>query len=408
MFYTPESAETLDLAQFDAIADCIDTVKAKVTLVCRAKEAGVYAISAMGAGNKLDPTRFQVTDIAKTSVCPLCRVMRVQLKKRGVAHHTVVYSTEEPLKVVADESNGRHAPGQRQLCAAGRRADYGGRNHQNHREGGSMMQGAVAREEVELSFKRYILEKTEAFAHEPMEDLYRVNLLGQMLDRYDELQKKGLSADAALQRTLADYADIPAQMRREGFEEAGARRTEARWPQLTEEEAADYVKQSNAYTHKIAMGSALCSACVAPMMLLVALMSIYNRQDVGGMLGCVGMFGMIGMGIYCLVTAKKPKNRDQIRNGRFSLSAALRKKLMKLKELTDEKSRRKKGMGSTLLATCCVPIFIGAALDSMWYVYNNSFAILGVGAMFLMIGAGVYEVVVASGEKKPLKDLLKE
>lgn len=145
-----------------------------------------------------------------------------------------------------------------------------------------MMQGAVAREEVELSFKRYILEKTEAFAHEPMEDLYRVNLLGQMLDRYDELQKKGLSADAALQRTLADYADIPAQMRREGFEEAGARRTEARWPQLTEEEAADYVKQSNAYTHKIAMGSALCSACVAPMMLLVALMSIYNRQDVGG------------------------------------------------------------------------------------------------------------------------------
>lgn len=168
------------------------------------------------------------------------------------------------------------------------------------------------------------------------------------------------------------------------------------------------MKQSNAYTHKIAMGSALCSACVAPMMLLVALMSIYNRQDVGGMLGCVGMFGMIGMGIYCLVTAKKPKNRDQIRNGRFSLSAALRKKLMKLKELTDEKSRRKKGMGSTLLATCCVPIFIGAALDSMWYVYNNSFAILGVGAMFLMIGAGVYEVVVASGEKKPLKDLLKE
>ena len=81
---------------------------------------------------------------------------------------------------------------------------------------------------------------------------------------------------------------------------------------------------------------------------------------------------------------------------------------MKLKELTDEKSRRKKGVGIALLATCCVPIFIGAALDSMWYVYNNSFAILGVGAMFLMIGAGVYEVVVASGEKKPLKDLLKE
>ena len=73
------------------------------------------------------------------------------------------------------------------------------------------MQGAVAREEIELSFKRYILEKTEAFAHEPMEDVYRVNLLGQMLDRYDELRQKGLSGDAALQRTTADYADIPAR-----------------------------------------------------------------------------------------------------------------------------------------------------------------------------------------------------
>lgn len=271
-----------------------------------------------------------------------------------------------------------------------------------------MMQGAVAREEIELSFKRYILEKTEAFAHEPMEDVYRVNLLGQMLDRYDELRQKGLSGDAALQRTTADYADIPARMRREGFEEAGAHRTEARWPQMTEEEAADYVKQSDAYARKIAMGTTLCSACVAPMMLLVALMSAFGRPDVGGMLGCVNMFVMIGMGIYCMVTAKKPKNRDQIRNGRFSLSAALRKKLMKLKELTDEKSRRKKGVGIALLATCCVPIFIGAALDNLWYTPNDPFAILGVGAMFLMIGAGVYEVVVASGEKKPLKDLLKE
>lgn len=270
------------------------------------------------------------------------------------------------------------------------------------------MQSAAAREEIELSFKRYILEKTEAFAHEPMEDLYRVNLLGQMIDRYEELQKKGLSAEAALQRTTADFADIPARMRREGFEEAGAHRAESRWPQLTEEEAADYVKQSNAYAHGIAMGSSLCSACVAPMMLMVALMSIMNREDLGGALGCVGLFGMIGMGVYCLVTAKKPKNREMIRSGRFSLSAALRKKLMKLKELTDEKSRRKKGIGSALLATCCLPIFIGMALDGLLHAYSNPFVILGVGTMFLMIGAGVHEVSVAASAKKPLKDLLKE
>ena len=104
MFYTPESAETLDLAQFDAIADCIDTVKAKVTLVCRAKEAGVYAISAMGAGNKLDPTRFRVADIYNTSGCPLARVMRTALRKRGVKHLKVVYSDEIPTRPIEDMS----------------------------------------------------------------------------------------------------------------------------------------------------------------------------------------------------------------------------------------------------------------------------------------------------------------
>ena len=274
------------------------------------------------------------------------------------------------------------------------------------------MQGAVAREEVELSFKRFILEKTEAFAHEPMEDLYRVNLLGQMLDRYDELQKKGLSADAALQRTLADYADIPAQMRREGFEEAGAHRAAARWPQMTEDEAADYVKQSNAYAHKIAMGSALCSACVAPLMAFTGLMTMINDSlmGVGGTLGLVGMFGMIGMGIYCLTTAKRPKNRAKIRNGEFSLSPRLRKKLMMLKENAEEKARHKRGRGIALLATCVIPIFLGAALDSLGnpQFSNYPLAVIGVAAMFLMIGLGVYDVTAAFGEKKPLSELLND
>ena len=111
MFYTPENADEVDLSVYDYIVDAIDTVKAKVELICRANAAGISIISAMGAGNKLDPTRFEVEDLAKTSVCPLCRVMRTQLKKRGIAHHKVVYSREEPSRVVADESNGRHAPG---------------------------------------------------------------------------------------------------------------------------------------------------------------------------------------------------------------------------------------------------------------------------------------------------------
>ncbi len=111
MFYTPENADGIDLSVYDYIVDAIDTVSAKLTLIERAKAIGVPVISAMGAGNKLDPTRFEVADISKTSVCPLCRVMRTQLKKRGITRHKVVYSKEEPLRLVADESNGRHAPG---------------------------------------------------------------------------------------------------------------------------------------------------------------------------------------------------------------------------------------------------------------------------------------------------------
>ena len=111
MFYTPENAESVDLTPYSFIVDAIDTVKAKVELIVRAQAAGVPVISAMGAGNKLDPTRFEVADIYDTSVCPLCRAMRTQLRRRGIAHHTVVYSREEPLNAVADDANGRHAPG---------------------------------------------------------------------------------------------------------------------------------------------------------------------------------------------------------------------------------------------------------------------------------------------------------
>lgn len=111
MFYTPENADTVALSAYDYIVDAIDTVKAKTELISRAHAAGVPIVSAMGAGNKLDPTRFELADIYETSVCPLCRTMRAQLKKRGVPQHRVVYSREEPLRAVADAAQGRHAPG---------------------------------------------------------------------------------------------------------------------------------------------------------------------------------------------------------------------------------------------------------------------------------------------------------
>lgn len=101
-FYLPEEADRFDFAAYDYVADAIDTVKAKIDLVLRAKAANVPLISAMGAGNKLDPTRFEVADLAKTSVCPLAKVMRVELRKRGVEHLKVVYSREEPVAPMPD------------------------------------------------------------------------------------------------------------------------------------------------------------------------------------------------------------------------------------------------------------------------------------------------------------------
>lgn len=116
-FYLPEQAQRFDFAAYDYIADAIDTVGAKIDLVLRAKAAGVPIISAMGAGNKLDPTRFEVADIAKTSVCPLAKVMRVELRRRGVEHLKVVYSKEPPVipprdaPMLQNEDSPKRAPG---------------------------------------------------------------------------------------------------------------------------------------------------------------------------------------------------------------------------------------------------------------------------------------------------------
>ena len=113
VFYLPENADKFPLDQYDYIADAIDTVSAKIELAVRAQSAGVPLISAMGTGNKLDPTRFSVTDLSKTSGCPLARVMRRELKARGITHLKVVYSTEPaaPLSIaVPREENGRTPP----------------------------------------------------------------------------------------------------------------------------------------------------------------------------------------------------------------------------------------------------------------------------------------------------------
>ncbi|MBR5597346.1 MAG: tRNA threonylcarbamoyladenosine dehydratase [Lachnospiraceae bacterium] len=97
-FYLPDTAKEFDFSKYDYVVDCIDTVTGKLQLIEAAKNAGVPVISSMGAGNKLDPAAFEVTDIAKTSVCPLAKVMRRELKKRNIKNVKVVYSKEEPVE----------------------------------------------------------------------------------------------------------------------------------------------------------------------------------------------------------------------------------------------------------------------------------------------------------------------
>lgn len=111
-FYLPENASEFDLSQYSYVVDAIDTVTAKIELVLRAQQAGTPIISSMGTGNKLDPTRLEISDIYKTSVCPLAKVMRRELRKRGVSELKVLYSREEPIKprgVVEEESGMRRA-----------------------------------------------------------------------------------------------------------------------------------------------------------------------------------------------------------------------------------------------------------------------------------------------------------
>ena len=103
-FFLPENADEFPFSEYDYIVDAVDTVSAKLSLAVKAQEAGVPIISSMGAGNKLDATAFRVADIYKTSMDPLARVMRRELKKRGVKKLKVVYSQEQPIRPVEDMS----------------------------------------------------------------------------------------------------------------------------------------------------------------------------------------------------------------------------------------------------------------------------------------------------------------
>lgn len=115
-FFTPETSSDFDFSAYDYVADAIDTVSGKIELARLAQEYSVKAIASMGAGNKFDPTKFEVADIYKTDTCPLAKVMRHELKKRGIKHLKVVYSREPAIKPLQSNENGgtrqkRQTPG---------------------------------------------------------------------------------------------------------------------------------------------------------------------------------------------------------------------------------------------------------------------------------------------------------
>ena len=103
-FFLPENAQSIPFGEYDYIVDAMDTVTAKIELIMRAQENGIPIISSMGTGNKLDPSAFRITDLYKTNVCPLARVMRRELKKRGVKKLKVLYSEEKPIPRYIDQS----------------------------------------------------------------------------------------------------------------------------------------------------------------------------------------------------------------------------------------------------------------------------------------------------------------
>lgn len=113
MFYLPESADTINLTQYDYVIDAIDTITSKIHLAVRCEQLSVPLISSMGTGNKMNPAMLEVSDIYKTSVCPLAKVMRRELKERRVKHLKVVYSKELPIKPTQskEETNKRTIPG---------------------------------------------------------------------------------------------------------------------------------------------------------------------------------------------------------------------------------------------------------------------------------------------------------
>ncbi|MCD8324104.1 MAG: tRNA threonylcarbamoyladenosine dehydratase [Clostridiales bacterium] len=148
MFYLPETAGQFEFSEYDYVVDAIDTVSGKIALVMQAQAAGTPIISSMGAGNKMDASAFRVADIYETSVCPLARVMRRELKKRGVKRLKVVYSTEPAITPITAGADGNNGICPEETEQAGSRRQTPGSNAFVPAAAGLIMAGEVVRDLV--------------------------------------------------------------------------------------------------------------------------------------------------------------------------------------------------------------------------------------------------------------------
>lgn len=293
-------------------------------------------------------------------------------------------------------------------------ASYGGGSAyraDSARQSGAAWQADDAREQAVAAFKRAILEGTRAFEAGPEADAFRVNLLGRMLDRYDVLLASGASGELAARHVLYEFGDLAARMEAQGFARvrSGARAGDA-WPQITDEQADEYIAQSDAYHKRCAKGAGILSACCMPLFAGASFSNLTyytNLAEAAVMFGLMGMFALIGYGVYLCATAKKPKLHEAVKRRRFTLGGRLRRRLERMRETVEDAARGRKGLGIALLVCCVIPLFAGATLDT-FMGSDGFFVTLGLSGMFGVIGGGVYELTLADGERKPFRRLLKE
>lgn len=264
-------------------------------------------------------------------------------------------------------------------------------------------------EQAARVFKQMILKETAAFEQTPDADLYRVQLLAAMLERYDHYVANGAEMEPACAYVTREFSDLKKRMRDQEFEEYDLKKHDAQvQPLLTVEEAAEYIRQSAVRARRRAAGTAVLWGSFVPVVLSIALEELLNiGMDVIAALGGICFFAMIGFGIYLMVTAKKPVMDKRIRKKQFSMSRQLRRKLTDVKAAALEKARRGKKRGFILLGICPLAFMLGAAIGAM--MDSDELALMMcLGVVSLLIGAGHYQLLTAGAEKKAVDRILRK